>query len=719
MIMRKNLSLAGGTMLLAMTLFALGGCCNKQKKITMKPYPETHMDDVVDNYHGTEVTDAYRWLEDDTSAETAAWVKAQNEVTFDYLGQIPYREAVRARLTQLWDYPKEGAPSKHGDWYYFFRNDGLQNQSVMYRQAALDGEPELFMDPNKLSDDGTVALAAMSFSEDGRWFAYSVSVAGSDWVDIRVMDTETKEVMPDLIEWVKFSGASWDAESKGFYYSRYDEPKKGSELSGQNQFQKVYYHKLGDPQSADVLVYNDAAHPLRYFTGYESRDGGWLFVQGSEGTSGTEYLYKKKGTNAPFKVLLPGFASDWELVHCDANKAYFMTNNGAPNYRLVVVDLNEATPAVRDFLPENENAVLESANFVGGYLMVSYLENAQSAVYQYTKEGELIRKVELPGIGSAAGFGGKKDATETFYSLSTFTAPPTVYRYDLAEGTSTVFREPQVKYNPSLFTSQQIFFTSKDGTQVPMFVVHRKDIKLDGRNPLLLYGYGGFQINQTPGFNPNSVMFMEQGGVYVIVNLRGGGEFGEAWHQAGMLDRKQNVFDDFIGAAEYLIEKGYTSSDKIAIQGGSNGGLLVGACMTQRPDLFAVAIPQVGVLDMLRYHMFTVGWGWVVEYGSSENAEQFDYIYKYSPLHNLREGTCYPATMVTTADHDDRVVPAHSFKFAARLQAVQSCDKPALIRIDVNAGHGAGKPTSKRIEEAADIYSFIFWNTNTEVNFGK
>ena len=703
----------------AACLFTLSGCGEKKTKITMLPYPETRMDDVVEDYHGTQVADPYRWLEDDNSAETAAWVKAQNEVTFDYLGQIPYREQMKERLFELWNYPKEGAPAKHGDWYYFMKNDGLQNQSVLYRQATLDGEPELFLDPNAFSADGTMALVDISFSEDGKYFGYSVSAAGSDWVEIYIIDTETKEKLSDVIKWVKFSGAVWAADSKGFYYSGYDEPAKGSELSGQNQFQTVYYHKLGNPQSADKLIYRDSQHPLRYFHGVESEDGKYIFVNGTEGTHGSEILYRATNSNAPFRILLPGFANDYELIHCEDDIAYFYTNDGAPNYRVAVMNLREAKPVLKDFIAEHPDALLQGANFVGGYMIASYLEHAQSAILQFSKDGSLVRRVELPGIGTAGGFGGKKDATETFYSLSTFTAPPTVYRYDLATGASTVFRTPELKYDPSLYTSEQVFFTSKDGTQVPMFIVHRADMKKDGTNPLMLYGYGGFNQSMTPGFNPNNIMFMEQGGIYVMVNLRGGGEYGDKWHKGGMLDQKQNVFDDFIGAGEWLIENGYTSPEKLAIQGGSNGGLLVGACMAQRPELFAVAIPQVGVMDMLRYHLFTVGWGWAVEYGRSDNAADFQYLYAYSPLHNLKEGTCYPATLVTTADHDDRVVPAHSFKFAARLQAVQGCERPALIRIDTNAGHGAGKPTAKRIEEAADIYSFVLWNTDSKVDFGK
>ena len=687
------------------------------KKIKTLPYPDTRMDEVTDDYHGTVVADPYRWLEDDNSEETAAWVKAQNEVTFDYLAQIPYRDKVRQRLTELSDYPKEGLPSKHGDWYYSFKNNGLQNQSVLYRQKSFDEAAEVFLDPNTLSSDGTVALSAINFSEDGKYFSYAVSVAGSDWVEIRLMNTETKEVQNDLIKWVKFSGANWAADSKGFYYSRYDEPAKGTELSGQNRFQKVYYHKLGDPQEKDKLIFKDDKHPLRYFNASESEDGKYIFVNGSEGTSGSEILVRETAReNAPFRVLLPGFAHDYGVTYCKNDIAYIYTNDGAANFRLAKIDLKAAKPALVDFIPESENR-LNGVSVVGGYMMASYLKDASTAVAQYDMTGAKVREVEFPAIGTAGGFGGEDEDTETFYALTSFTAPATIYRYTLADGKSEAIIEPKLNFDPSLYTTDQVFFASKDGTQVPMFIVHRKDMKLDGSNPLLIYGYGGFDISLTPSFNPNMIMFLEQGGVYVSVSLRGGGEYGEKWHKGGMLENKQNVFDDFIGAAEYLIKEGYTSSSKLAMSGGSNGGLLIGACMTQRPDLYAVAFPQVGVLDMLRYHKFTVGWGWAVEYGSSDNAEHFPFLYKYSPLHTLKEGTCYPATMVMTADHDDRVVPAHSFKFAAALQKAQGCDNPTLIRIDTNAGHGAGKPTSKRLDEAADMYSFLFWNTGAKVKF--
>ncbi len=701
---------------------ALAGLCaagcadNAKNKITMLPYPDTRRGDVVDNYHGTSVADPYRWLEDADSAETAAWVAAENEVTFNYLDQIPGRDAIRERLTQLWDYPKTGAPTRVGEWYFVFRNDGLQNQSVLWRQKGLGGTPEVFLDPNTLSDDGTVALGSISFSRDHRWMAYAVSAAGSDWVKIHVRDVETGIDTGEVIEWVKFSGAVWASDSKGFYYSCYEAPRGGNIYSAQNQHQMVYYHALGTPQSADVRIYRDDKNPLRYFNGEESYDGKWLFVSGSEGTSGTELLYRA-ATEKNFRVLFPGFKYDYYVVHAEGDTAWVYTNDGAANFRLASIDLANPAEGLKDVIAENPDSKLEGVSTVGGYFIASWLVDASSRVSQHAMDGTLVREIELSTLGTAGGFGGEKEDTETFYSLSTYTAPPTVYSLDLSTGVSTLWNRPEVAFDPDDFTTEQIFFTSRDGTRVPMFVIHKKGLRLNGKNPAYLYGYGGFNISETPGFSPSWLMFMEQGGVVADVNLRGGGEYGEKWHEGGMLANKQNVFDDFIAAAEHLIAAGYTSPEKLAIAGGSNGGLLVGAAMTQRPDLFAVALPAVGVMDMLRFHRFTVGWGWSVEYGNSDDPEQFAYIYKYSPLHNLRPGVCYPATLVTTADHDDRVVPAHSFKFAAELQHSQACDAPVLIRIDTNAGHGAGKPTSKRIDEAADTWAFVFQNTDTKVRF--
>ena len=690
------------------------GCGRLMNRMLNKSieYPQTPREDVVDNYFGTEVADPYRWLEDDNSEATAAWVAAQNEVTYDYLYSLPSREKIKSRLEQLWDYPTQSAPTKHGDWYYISRNSGLQNQSVIYRKRDLDAtEEEVFLDPNTLSEDGTVALNTATFSKDGKLFAYSLASAGSDWVEIFVMDAESKTLLSDHIKWVKFSGASWSPEGKGFYYSAYDAPKEGDALySAQNTNQKVYYHRIGTSQSEDTLIYADPSAPLHYFHGGESEDGKWIFITGSAGTSGNELLYKRKGDKR-FKTLFEGFDYDYMILDCYEDTALILTNNDAPNYRLVAVDL--VTRKCKDLIPQTEQP-LEGVGTVGDYLFAFYLIDAQNKVLQYDRKGNFIRTVQLPAIGSVGGFDGKREDDHAYYSVANYTTPGNIYRYDLESGESTLFRASEVKFDASNYTTSQVFFTSKDGTRVPMFVSHKKDLKLDGNNPCYLYGYGGFQINLTPGFSTTAAMFMEQGGVYCVVNLRGGSEYGEEWHKGGMLANKQNVFDDFIAAAEHLIAQGYTSTEKLAIAGGSNGGLLVGACMTQRPELYAVALPAVGVMDMLRFHLFTIGHGWVVEYGCSDNAEQFDYLYKYSPLHNLREGVSYPATLVTTADHDDRVVPAHSFKFAATLQHCHAGKSPVLIRIDSNAGHGAGKPTAKRIEEAADTYAFIFENTNTE-----
>lgn len=697
------------TLLIAMTA-TLMACGGSSPTINLKSYPVARVDSsVVDDYHGTKVSDPYRWMEDDRSEETAAWVKSENEVTFDYLAQIPFRTEIKDRLTKLFDYPKEGAPFKVGEYYFFYKNDGLQNQSVLYYQKGLDGTPDVFLDPNTLSADGTVALGSVTFSKDDKTCAYGVSAAGSDWVEIKLMDVATKAPLPDNIKWVKFSGASWGKD--GFYYSRYDEPS-GSALSAKNEFQKVYFHKLGTTQADDVLVYEDKNHPLRYFSGFTSDDFKWVFIIGSEGTYGQEVLYKAADDKGPFKVLYPGFASEYDIVDIVGDYAYVATNAGAENRRIVKRSLLDANDQIV-IIPETEN-LLQSATTAGGYLMLTYLKDASSRAYQYNLDGTKVREIELPGIGTVGGLGGDKKDTEIFYSYSSYTVPPTSYRYDLASGESTMYRQTKVNFDATQYVVDQKFYTSKDGTKVPMFIIYKKGMSQDGTNPTYLYAYGGFSIPMTPGFNPSRIAFLEQGGIYVVANIRGGNEYGEKWHQGGMMSNKQNVFDDFIGAAEYLIAEKYTSKEKLAIAGGSNGGLLVGACMTQRPDLFAVCFPAVGVMDMLRYHKFTIGWGWAVEYGSSDDPAQFANIFKYSPLHNIKAGTCYPATMITTADHDDRVVPAHSFKFAATMQAAQSCDKPILIRIETNAGHGAGKPISKVIDEQADIWSFMFQNTDTQ-----
>lgn len=673
-------------------------------------YPETKKTDIKDDYHGISVDDPYRWLEDDNSEETKAWVTAQNKVTQDYLASIPYRDKVKKRLEELWNYPKYGSPSKKGDYYYFSKNDGLQNQSIIYRQKGLKGKPEVFFDPNKLSADGTAALGAWSFSKKNKYIAYTVAMSGSDWQEAFVLDAASGKKLEDNLKWIKFSGLSWKAD-EGFYYSRYPEPDEKTKLSKQNQFHQVWYHKVGTPQSEDILVHKDEDHPFRNMGGGMTEDNRFLIINTSEGTSGGEIWVKDMEAAEPkLTLLIPGFSTSPGVITNVGDKLLVRTNDDAPNYKVVLIDPKQpGKENWKTIIPEKEE-VLQGVGIGGGYMYASYLKDASTKVYQYKYDGNLVREIKLPGIGSAGGFGGDKDAKEFFYTFSSFSYPPSIFRYDITTGKSTLFRKTEVKFDVSQFETKQVFFPSKDGTKVPMFLTYRKGLKLDGNNPVLIYGYGGFNIPSTPGFSISNAFFMEQGGIYAVVNLRGGSEYGEKWHKGGMKENKQNVFDDFIGAAEYLVKEKYTNSSKIAIRGGSNGGLLVGAAMTQRPDLFKVAIPQVGVMDMLRYHKFTIGWAWAVEYGRSDSAEHFNYLYKYSPLHNLKPGVSYPATIVTTADHDDRVVPAHSFKFAAALQAAHAGVQPTLIRIETKAGHGAGKPTSKQIEEAADIWSFTMYN---------
>lgn len=697
------------------TVGLLFGCkSNEVKKITMLPYPETKKVEVVDDYFGTKIADPYRWLENDTTAETAAWVEAQNKVTQNYLSQIPFRDKLKNRLTEIWNYEKFSAPYRKGDFYFYSKNDGLQNQSVIYYKKGLDGEEKVFLDPNKLSTDGTVALGGLFFSNDHKYAAYTISRSGSDWNEIYVMNVEDASLTKDIIKWVKFSGAAWCGN--GFYYSRYDEPKGVSELSNQNQFQKIYFHKLGEDQSKDLLIYEDKTHPLRYFGAEVTEDEHYLLIYASEGTSGTELIYKDlQKKDSKFDVLLKGFDYNYGVVDNIGDNFLVMMDNGASNYRVVSVDpKNNKKENWKEVISEKPE-LLEGVKLAGGKLYASYLKDASNMVVEYSLDGKKLRDIELPGIGTIGFSSVSKKDSSIFYSFSNFTTPGTIYQLDLNSGKSTLYKKPNFKINTDDFETKQVWFPSKDGTKIPMFIVHKKKIKLDGNNPLMLYGYGGFNISLTPGFSVSNMCFLEQGGIYAQVTLRGGGEYGEDWHKAGMLDKKQNVFDDFIGAAEYLINEKYTSSAKLAISGRSNGGLLVGACMTQRPDLFKVALPGVGVLDMLRYHKFTIGWGWAVEYGSSDKKEQFDYLIKYSPLHNVKDSVSYPATLITTADHDDRVVPAHSFKFAATLQEKHKGENPVLIRIDAKAGHGAGKPTSKLIEEAADIWSFVLWNLGAEV----
>lgn len=670
-------------------------------------YPVTKKVEISDNYFGTTIADPYRWLEDDNSEETKNWVQQQNAVTGDYLSSIPFRDKVKERLSVLWNYPKYGAPRKEGDYYYFSKNDGLQNQSILYRQAGLKAAAEVFLDPNQFSADGTVALSGTAFSKNAKYLAYQISRSGSDWQEAVIMDLSTQKLVDDTIRWIKFSGISWNGD-EGFYYSRYPVPDASTKLSRQNQFHKVYYHRIGTPQSQDILIYEDNEHPLRNVSGSLTDNGRFLVISTTEGTSGNELWVKdlSKG-QASFTRLVEGFKTDPDIVDSYGDLLLLKTNQDAPNFKVVLIDPKQPEKANWKTIIPEQPEVLQSVGTGGGYLFCSYLKDASTRVLQYTYDGKLVREIKLPGIGTASGFGGKRIEKSFFYTFTSYTYPPTIFKYEVETGISTLFRKTETAFNSEGYETKQVFFTSKDGARVPMFITGKKGFSLDGNNPVLLYGYGGFNIAQTPGFSISNAFWLEQGGLYVVVNLRGGSEYGEAWHKAGMLENKQNVFDDFIGAAEYLIQNNYTRKELLAIRGGSNGGLLVGACMTQRPDLFKVALPAVGVLDMLRYHLFTIGWAWAVEYGRSDKADQFPYLLKYSPLHTLKEGTAYPATLITTADHDDRVVPAHSFKFAARLQEVHRGSLPVLIRIESKAGHGAGKPTSKQIEEAADIWSFV------------
>lgn len=678
-------------------------------------YPETRMEEVSDNYFGTEVKDPYRWLENDTSAETSAWVKAENEVTFSYLEKIPFRNAFKTRLEELYNYERVSAPMHKGEHFFYYKNDGLQNQAVIYYKKGLDGKEEVFMDPNKMSENGTVSINLLSFSDDAKYIAWSKAEAGSDWTEIHITDIVTKAEMPDVIKWSKFSGADW--YGNGFFYSRYPEPKHGMAFSAKNEYHTVYYHKMGEPQEKDVMIFEDRAHPLHYNNLSLSEDGKYMFLYVAEGTDGFEVYFKptdlKKGG---FKPLFTGFEHKSTVVDYHDGWFYVITDIDAPKYRLVAVQPDKIEKEHwKEIIPETGD-LLEGVSTAGGKLFANYLKDVSNHVYQYTYEGKMEKEIAFPGPGSAGGFGGRAEDTYVFYSYTSFTYPATIFKYDISSGNSEEYFKPNTKFNPEDYESKQVFYTSKDGTKVPMFIVHKKGIKLDGKNPTMLYAYGGFNISLTPYFNVSLIPLLENGGVYALANLRGGGEYGEEWHRGGMLLNKQNVFDDFIAAAEYLVAEKYTSSDKLAISGGSNGGLLVGACMTQRPDLYKVAFPAVGVLDMLRYHKFTVGFGWVPEYGSSEDSVHFANLYKYSPLHNVKK-VAYPATMITTGDHDDRVVPAHSFKFAAELQKMNTGKNPILIRIETDAGHGAGKPTSKIIEETADKWAFMFFNTNSKVNY--
>lgn len=685
-------------------------CNNTEKVANTAPltYPDTRKDTVVDIYFGDKIIDDYRWLEDDRSEETAAWVTAQNEVTFAYLDKIPYREQLNKQLTEKWNYEKIGAPFVEGSYTYYFKNDGLQNQSVLYRKGA-DEKEEVFLDPNTFSADGTTSLASISFTEDGSLVAYAISEGGSDWRKVIVLNAENKTVIGDTLIDVKFSGLSW-YKNEGFYYSSYDKPD-GSELSAKTDEHKLYYHKLNTPQSDDQVIFGDKTK-RRYVGGYVTDDQNYLVITAANATSGNElYLQDLNKPNSPIQTVVTGFDNDYAVIDSKDDKLYIVTNFNAPNKKLMVAATENISNIAlwQDVIAETENVL--SLSKAGGYFFAHYMKDAVSVVEQYEYDGSKVREIELPGLGTASGFGDKSDAKELYFSFTNYVTPGSIYKMDIASGSSEIHQQPKVKFNPEDYESKQIFYNSKDGTRVPMMITYKKGTKLDGTNPTMLYAYGGFNISLTPTFSIANAVWLENGGIYAVPNLRGGGEYGKKWHIAGTQLQKQNVFDDFIAAAQYLIDNNYTSTEKLAIRGGSNGGLLVGATMTQRPDLVKVALPAVGVLDMLRYHTFTAGAGWAYDYGTAEDSkEMFEYLKGYSPVHNVKEGVSYPATMITTGDHDDRVVPAHSFKFAAELQAKNEGNNPMLIRIDVNAGHGAGKSVQQTINENADIQAFTLWN---------
>ncbi|MEA2106367.1 MAG: prolyl oligopeptidase family serine peptidase [Bacteroidota bacterium] len=675
-------------------------------------YPETKKVDQVDEYFGTKVEDPYRWLEDDRSAETEQWVKAQNKVTFDYLEQIPFREKIKNRLTQLWDYETMGAPFKKGDKYFFYKNDGLQNQAVLYMQESLEDEPEVLIDPNKFSEDGTIALGGVSISNDAKYIAYQLSEGGSDWNDIYVRDIETGKDLKDQISWIKFSNIAWYKD--GFYYSRYDAPKEGEKLSGVNKYHKICYHKLGTPSETDKVIFENKEFPLRNYSADVSSDEKYLFIYETESTSGNNLYVKNLQENDDFVKLTTGFNYEYRVLdHVDDN-LIVITNFNAPKYKLVKINVNSLDIGNWiDILSEKKD-VLNGCYLADGKVIASYIQDAHAKLEVYNLKGDYLHDIDLPAIGAVYGINSDIDDKEVFYSFRSFTFPPTIYRYDMDEKKAKTYFEPEIDFDPLAYETKQVFYTSKDGIKVPMFIVHKKGLKLNGKNPTLLYAYGGFNASLLPSFSVTRLIWLENNGVFAMANIRGGGEYGENWHKAGMRLNKQNVFDDFIAASEYLIDNDYTSSKKLAIRGGSNGGLLIGTVINQRPDLYAVAFPEVGVMDMLRYHKFTIGWAWAEEYGSSEDSIHFENLYNYSPLHNISSDKDYPAVMAITADHDDRVVPAHSFKYIATLQEKYKGENPVLIRIQTKAGHGAGKPTSVRIEETADKWAFAFYNMDVK-----
>jgi len=679
-------------------------------------YPSAHKSAVVDDYHGTPVPDPYRWLEDPDAPDSRAWIEAENRITESYLAQIPQRDAIRRRLTQLWNYPKYGAPFHKVGRYFFFKNDGLQNQSVLYKQASLVADAEVLLDPNVLSSDGTVALSTLALSEDGRLLAYGTSASGSDWEEFHVRDIATARDRADHLRWIKFSGASWTHDGRGFFYSRYPEAADKA-LTSVNRFQKVYYHRLGTAQARDVLVYERPDQPDWGFGAAVTDDGRYVVMNvwlGTDRRNRVHYLDLRSATRprvtGAVTRLLDDFDAGYGFIGNDGPVFYFLTDLDAPKKRVIAIDTRQPERARwREIIPQGED-VLEGVQIIHDVFVAHYMHDAHSRLRLFALDGRFLKDVALPTLGAVASISGERKDDAMFYAFTSFLYPTTIFRYDFTEGTSSVFKAPAIDFDPSRYETKQVFYTSKDGTRVPMFITHKQGIKLDGSNPTYLYGYGGFDISLTPSFSVSVLAWLELGGVYAMPNLRGGGEYGEEWHQAGMHEKKQNVFDDFLAAAEYLIAQGYTTPAKLAVGGGSNGGLLVGAAITQRPELFGAALPAVGVMDMLRFHKFTIGWAWVTEYGSADSAAQFPYLYKYSPLHNLKAGARYPATLITTADHDDRVVPGHSFKFAAALQAAQAGPAPVLIEIETKAGHGAGKPTSKVIEEQADRWAFLVKN---------
>ena len=707
-------SLAGGFLLTGMfTSAAPAGAQTLQ-------YPAARKSDVVDDYHGTRVPDPYRWLEDPDSPESRAWIEAQNRLTAAYLAEIPARRAIRERLTKLWNYPKYGTPFRKGRRYFFFKNDGLQNQSVLYKQASLTADPETLLDPNLLSEDGTVALSTLAVSDDGRLLAYGTSASGSDWEEFRVRDIATGQDRTDHLKWIKFSGASWSKDGVGFFYSRYPEPTDKA-LTDVNRFQRLYYHRLGADQAQDVLVYERPDQPDWGMNAEVTDDGRYAVLQVWLGTDRRNRVYyldlkdaKRPKVTGDVVRLLDDFDASYAFVGNDGPVFYFLTDLDAPRKRVIAIDTRHPERARwREIIPQGPD-VLDGVQIIHDTFVANYMHDASSRLRLFALDGRFVKDLPLPTLGSIGGISGERRDDEMFYAFTSFLYPTTIFRYDFKSGVPSTFKAPAIDFDPSGYETKQVFYTSKDGTRVPMFITHKKGLRLDGSNPTYLYGYGGFNISLTPSFSVAMLAWLEMGGVYAVPNLRGGGEYGEEWHQAGMHDKKQNVFDDFIAAAEYLIAQGYTSTPKLAIAGGSNGGLLVGAAITQRPELFGAALPAVGVMDMLRFHKFTIGWAWVTDYGSADSAAQFPYLYKYSPLHNIRVGTRYPATLVTTADHDDRVVPGHSFKFTAALQAAQAGPQPVLIEIETKAGHGAGKPTSKLIEEQADRFAFLVKNLAVE-----